>query len=416
MHGLLLGRRYMDYNEALNYIHSLERFGSRPGLERIEKLLSFLGDPQKDLRFIHVAGTNGKGSTCAMTASALKKAGYKTGLYISPYITCFRERIQVNGEYISEEDLAVLTKKVKDTGIEVTEFEFITAVAFLYFKMQRCDVVVLETGLGGRLDATNVITSPLCAVITGIDKDHTGVLGDTIEKIAAEKCGIIKSDCPVFTTHSQKPEAMRVIKSFADPITPDPSKLSVTKSDLSGNEFIYKGEKYSTTLIGKHQIENALLAIEILSGCSLSISLENIKSGIAETVFPARLELICKKPIVMLDGAHNPHGATALAEEMSKHENVTLITGMMADKDCEQVMSIVASHCKRVITVTVNENLRSISAEKLSALALRYCDDVCTAQSYEDALSKTTENDTVFIAGSLYLAGGIRELAIKFYN
>ncbi len=416
MHGLLLGKGYMDYNEVLNYIHSLERFGSRPGLERIEKLLFLLGDPQKDLRFIHVAGTNGKGSTCAMTASALKKAGYKTGLYISPYITCFRERIQVNGEYISEEDLAVLTKKVKDTGIEVTEFEFITAVAFLYFKMQRCDVVVLETGLGGRLDATNVIPAPLSAVITGIDKDHTGVLGDTIEKIAAEKCGIIKSGCLVFTTHSQKPEAMRVIKSFADPITPDPSKLSVIKSDLSGNEFIYKGEKYSTTLIGKHQIENALLAIEILKGCTLPMSLEDIKSGISETVFPARLELISKSPIVMLDGAHNPHGAAALAEEMRKHKNVTLITGMMADKDCEQVMSIIASCCKRVITVTVNENLRSIPAEELALLASNYCDDVCAAQSYREALEKTTEKDTVFIAGSLYLAGGIRELAINFYN
>lgn len=416
MHGLLLGRRYMDYNEALNYIHSLERFGSRPGLERIERLLSLLGNPQKDLRFIHVAGTNGKGSTCAMTASALKKAGYKTGLYISPYITCFRERIQVNGEYISEEDLAVLTKKVKDTGIEVTEFEFITAVAFLYFKMQRCDVVVLETGLGGRLDATNVIPAPLSAVITGIDKDHTGVLGDTIEKIAAEKCGIIKSDCPVFTTHSQKTEAMKVIESFADPITPDPSQLSVIKSDLSGNEFIYKGEKFNTTLIGKHQIENALLAIEILKGCTLPMSLEDIKSGIAETVFPARLELICKNPIVMLDGAHNPHGAAALAEEMCKHKNVTLITGMMADKDCEQVMSIIASCCKRVITVTVNENLRSIPAEELALLASNYCDDVYAAQSYREALEKTTEKDTVFIAGSLYLAGGIRELAINFYN
>lgn len=406
----------MNYNEALNYIHSLEVFGSRPGLERIKELLSVLGNPQNDCRFIHVAGTNGKGSVCTMLSSALLAAGYKTGLYISPYVTCFRERIQINGEYIGEDDLARLTERVKATGVTVTEFEFITSIAFLYYKEQGCDVVVLETGLGGRLDATNVIEKPLVSVITGIGLDHTGVLGDTATQIAFEKCGIIKKGCPVCTTHAQNAEALTVIKSFGEPIMPDPAQLAVKESSLSGNTFIYKGEEYTTKLIGTHQIENALVVIEALAGCGLAVDTADVKKGIANATFPARLERLCESPIVLLDGAHNPHGAKALERVLCKLQNITLITGMMRDKDCAQVMGILATHCDRIITVTVKENPRSIPADELAQLASHYCENVTSAADYKEALMKTRGDATVVIAGSLYLASAIRPLALEFYN
>lgn len=407
---------YMNYSDALNYIHSLEVFGSRPGLTRISELLKVLGNPQNDIKFIHVAGTNGKGSVCTMTSYALRSAGYKTGLYISPYVTCFRERIQINGEYIDEETLARLTEKVKNTGIEVTEFEFITAVAFLYYKEQNCDVVVLEAGLGGRLDATNVIEKPLLSVITGIDMDHTGVLGDTYEKIAHEKCGIIKNGCPVCTTYKQRPEVMKVISGYKSPIVPDEAQLKVLDCNLSGNKFIYKGKEYSTTLIGEHQIENAILVIEVLENCGLPVSYEQIKEGIAQTTFPARLERISKTPTVLLDGAHNPHGAKALERVLAKLDNITLIMGMMKDKDCEEVVKILVPHCNRVLTVTVNENPRTISGGDLAVLASKYCKDVTPCESYDDALKKVRGEETIVIAGSLYLASAIRPLAIEFYN
>ena len=406
----------MNYSDALNYIHSLEVFGSRPGLTRISELLEVLGNPQNDIKFIHVAGTNGKGSVCTMMSYALRSAGYKTGLYISPYVTCFRERIQINGEYIAEKALARLTEKVRNTGIEVTEFEFITALAFLYYKEQNCDVVVLETGLGGRLDATNVIENPLLSVITGIDMDHMGVLGDTYEKIAHEKCGIIKNGCPVCTTYKQRPEVMKVISGYKSPIVPDEAQLKVLDCNLSGNKFIYKGKEYGTTLIGEHQIENAILVIEVLENCGLPVSYEQVKEGIAKTTFPARLERIGEKPTVLLDGAHNPHGAKALERVLAKLDNITLIMGMMKDKDCEEVVKILVPHCKRVLTVTVNENPRTISAVDLAALASKYCKDVTPCESYDDALKKVRGEETIVIAGSLYLASAIRPLAIEFYN
>lgn len=406
----------MDYSQALNHIHSLLRFGSRPGLERISELLEKLGNPQNELKFIHVAGTNGKGSVCAMLASSLQAAGYKTGLYTSPFITCFRERICVNGKNISEKDLAALTEQVVATGVVVTEFEFITAVAFLYFKAKGCDVVVLETGLGGRLDATNVIPSPLAAVITGIGFDHTAVLGNTLGEIAGEKCGIIKPSCRIFTTYNQPPSADAVIRSHGDVTVPDLQKLSIEDCSLDGNTFIYKGFRFHTSLIGRHQIENALLCIEVLHGCGLAISDEDIAKGLSSTVFPARLEILSRSPLVLLDGAHNPHGAAALAAEIKKHPAPTLITGMMADKDCERVVSLLAPLCRRVITVTVADNPRSIKADDLAAIASRYCGDTVSAASYSAALALAGHDNPAVISGSLYLAGGIRPLALDFYK
>ncbi len=406
----------MNYNNALEYIHSLLRFGSAPGLERISALLSRLGNPQDDLKFIHVAGTNGKGSVCTMTSEVLRAAGYKTGLYISPYVTCFRERIQVDGEYISESDLARLATLVRETEIEVTEFEFITAIAFLYYKEKGCDVVVLETGLGGRLDATNVIKTPIACVITGIGLDHTAVLGDTLKVIAGEKCGIIKDNVPVFTTYNQPAEAMAVIKAHQNVTVTDFAQLSSAKSGLFGNRFVYKGVNYETGLIGVHQTENAMLVIDIVNGCGLNVSNDAIKKGLSSAHFAGRLELISKNPVVLIDGAHNPHGATALVRELKNHKNVTMIMGMMTDKACEEVVSMLAPLCKKIITVTVADNIRAITADELKNIASRYCSNVFAARNYTEALELTRGEDTVFIVGSLYLASSMRSLAANFYN
>ncbi len=404
----------MNYKESLEYIASLPRFATHSGLERITALMQALGNPQNELAFVHVAGTNGKGSVCTMLADILIADGRRTGLFISPYVVCFRERIQVGGEYISEEDLARFATTVRGAGLEVTEFEFITAVAFLYYKYKKCDIVVLETGLGGRFDATNVIAPPLAAVITGIGLDHTAVLGETVAEIANEKCGIIKSGSRVLTTYNQHPEALEVILSHADTIMPDKAKLQIISSDINGNRFIYKGVEYKTALTGEHQIENALLAAE--TAMALGVNSNCIIIGIEKTTFPARLELLCQNPRVLLDGAHNPHGAAALAKIAAKHKGATAIIGMMADKNCGEVLSLLLPNFSKVITVTVDNNPRALTANELADTARLFCKNVIAAKSYGDALEHTRVDDTVFIFGSLYLASAIRDMAKEFYN
>ena len=405
----------MNYKEALDYIHSLQVFGSIPGLERIKVLLEKLGNPEKDLKFIHVAGTNGKGSTCTMLANIYMKAGLKVGLYTSPFIVDFRERIQLNGEYISESDLSRLCKLVKDTEIYVTEFEFITALAFLYYKEKNCDLVILEVGLGGRFDATNVINKPLCSVITRIDLDHTDYLGNTYAEIAAEKCGIIKDNCPVAVYPDEPSEALEVIKKHSSNCSiGNLDALSIIYSGTNGNKFIYKGMEYSTKLAGIHQVYNAVTAIETAKSVGIA-SEENIRDGIAESVIPARVELISENPTVVLDGSHNPNGADALVEVMKHYENnIVAVIGMMADKDCEQFLNKVLYFCDSVITVTVKENKRSMSADDLCMLAKKFCKDVVPAENYIEAIAVAKEKSggkkPIFVCGSLYLASAVREI------
>ena len=310
----------MNYEEALSYIHSLLVFGSQPGLERISELLEKLGNPQNKLKFIHVAGTNGKGSTCTMLSSVYKQAGYKTGLYTSPYIVDFRERMQIGGEYIPQDTLARLTKRVKDTGVVVTEFEFITALAMLWFLEENCDIVILEVGLGGRFDATNIIKAPLCSVIMKIDYDHTAILGDTIEQITAEKCGIIKDNAPTVSYPLQEPAALNVIVEHnAHTVVPNLNNLEIVSSGIKGNSFIYNGAEYSTKLIGQHQVYNAITAIEAVNAAGLKVSQADIVTGIKNAQIPARMELISENPLVFLDGAHNPNGAEAISAFMEKY-------------------------------------------------------------------------------------------------
>lgn len=412
----------MNYNEALSYIHSLLVFGSIPGLERITELLEKLGNPQDKLKFIHVAGTNGKGSTCNMLSEVYKSAGYNTGLYTSPYIVDFRERIQINGEYIPKEDLARLTEKVKNAGVVVTEFEFITALAMLWYAEQKCDLVILEVGLGGRFDATNVIKSPLCSVIMKIDYDHTAILGDTIEQITNEKCGIIKSGSSVVSYPLQEKEALSVILTHNKyAVIPEVERLKIISSDITGNTFVYDGEQYKTRLIGKHQVYNALTVIEIVKAAGIYVNQKDIVFGIENATIPARLELINKNPVVFLDGAHNPNGADALSSFMKNYDGkICAVVGMMKDKNCDGFLKQVVKFCKSVVTVTVKENPRTASAEELAVIAKKYCNDVITAPDYYTAINiiseKSNNKDPIFVFGSLYLAGGLRDILISKYN
>lgn len=401
----------MNYKETLSYIHSLGNFSMPAGLCRIKSVLEKLSNPQEKFPAIHIAGTNGKGSTAAMISEVFRTAGYKTAFFTSPYIIDFRERIQINGEYIGQNDLSRLALSVKETGVALTEFEFITAIAYLYFAEQKVDIAVIETGLGGRLDATNSLTNVLVSVITKIGLDHTGILGGTIEEITAEKCGIIKNS-NVVTTLNQDKTALSVIKEYAkNPIIPELKELRVLKSDFSGNVFFYKGKKYETSLLGDYQIENALTVIETVAASGIDVSYNDVKEGIKNTCFPARMESF-KGGRIILDGAHNPDGAKALLREIEKlNEPLTAIIGMMRDKDFCEVLALTLPHFKNVITVKAAVGDRAMSAESLKLAAEKYNPSVTAADTYLQAL-KLAESygNRLFIFGSLYLASAIRPL------
>lgn len=423
----------MTYEQALNYIHSLNRFGIKPGLERITALLNKLNNPQNQLEYIHVAGTNGKGSTSTALSNIMIASGKKTGLFISPFVVDFRERIQINGEYISKADLARLTEKVAELvplvehelEDNITEFEFITAVMFTFFAEQKCDVVVLEVGLGGRLDSTNVIKKPLATVITKIALDHIAVLGDTIEKIALEKCGIIKRGSLVVTSALQNKTALEVIKNVAEEqnsrlVIADVSKVSNLILEPFSSQFNYNNVNVRVNLAGEHQVENMVTVIN--TALELGIPVNAIEKGVSKTVFPARLEVISKSPLVILDGAHNENGAEVLANYLDKHSltPVTLL-GMMADKNCSAVVQKIASRSSAVYTVKVNENPRSQTAEELALLAKEFCAKVEAVTDYKTALkvaAKTAieQNAPLLICGSLYLASDIRQMALNYFK
>ena len=337
----------MNYTESLEYIKSVGWLGSRPGLDRITELCRLLGDPQKELKFIHVAGTNGKGSFCAMTASILRAAGYRVGLYVSPCITRFNDRMSVNGEPVGDELLAELVTLVREKSESMdapaTEFELITAAAFEYFRREKCDVVVLEVGMGGRMDATNIIEDPIMSVITGIALDHTAFLGDTVEKVAAEKAGIIKKGCPVHW--GGKDEAAKaVIEAKAREMgsefgEAEYEKLDNVRPSLEGSYFDYDGlcDLY-IGLLGMYQPENAasvVAAVRRLGDRGLEISEEAIRRGLSETRWPARFERLSTDPTIIYDGSHNPQGMAAAVRsirEIFGGEKVNILTGVLGDK------------------------------------------------------------------------------------
>ncbi|MGN1129929.1 MAG: bifunctional folylpolyglutamate synthase/dihydrofolate synthase [Ruminococcus sp.] len=423
----------MTYENALKIIHSLNKFGIKPGLDRIKKLLALMGNPQNRLKFVHVAGTNGKGSTCALISSVLVEAGYKTGLFISPYITDFRERIQINGKMISKQTLANAVEETYPLLLElekedciITEFEYVMAIEFYIHCKENCDVVVLETGLGGLYDCTNVILPPLCSVITTIGLDHTAILGNTIEEIAQQKCGIIKENSPVITS-SQDADAMEIIRNTAKK---NNSKLTESNSiefetiseNLTGTTFTYKGINITLPLIGKHQIENAKTAmatIEVLKNY-FDITDENIATGFAKAVNPARFEVLSQNPLIILDGAHNPNGIEALKNALETYLKGTkpiCIMGMLADKDSKSSVKILKEMFSTVITVPV-DNPRSLSAQELKAECSNYFENVISSESPFEAFDRAfalskSQSLPIIICGSLYLAGEIRPYILE---
>lgn len=420
----------MTYEEALQKIHSLLTFGSRPGLDRMRELLRRMGDPQDKLRYIHVAGTNGKGSVCAMLSAALVAAGYKTGLFISPYITDFRERIQINNEMISEqalteavEEIFPLIEQLRAEDIVITEFEYVNALEFYLHAKEHCDVVVLETGMGGLLDCTNVIQPPLCSVITTIGLDHTAILGDTIEAIAEQKCGIIKRGSRAVTS-AQDERAMQVIKSTCEQLgvplrESGEVALAVTEQRMNGSALRYHGREFFLPLSGAHQVENAktaLAALEYLNEFDLlPVSDEAIAAGFAKAVNPARLETLCEDPVVLLDGAHNPNGIEALKRAIElflPDTPIICVMGMLADKDIDSAIALLDGVFTRVHTVPI-DNPRAISSAALAEKFRRHCPEVISFDSaekgFDEAFALAKErNAAVLICGSLYLAGEIR--------
>lgn len=426
----------MKYKDTLERIHSLNKFGSRPGLDRINMLLERMGNPEKDLKFLHVAGTNGKGSVCAVASSVLRESGYKTGLFISPYITDFCERIQINNEPISHEKLSEvagyvfsLVDELNKNDIIITEFEFVMAVAFEYFKRERCDIVVLEVGLGGRLDSTNVIDPPLCGAITRIGLDHTDILGDTEEQIAKEKCGIIKKGTRVVSS-PQTDNVKRVIedtcKDLNVPLTfSDSLSLSVLSESIDGTSFVYKDTEMTLPLLGEHQVQNlktALCALEELKASGFeNVTADTIKSGVESAVNPARFEVISKDPYLIIDGAHNPDGMSTFASAVKKYlkkDKGVLIIGMLADKDSRSSLKYIEGLFKDVYTVPIN-NPRAMTSKEMASLCKEYFDNVTPCENVSQvlikALQKAKENNThICVCGSLYLAGEIRPYAIEY--
>lgn len=425
----------MNCNEAIEYIHSLEKFGIKPGMDRIRALCDKLGNPQKNLRVIHVAGTNGKGSTSTMISNILRKNGFNTGLFISPYVTDFRERIQYNGNMIERAELAQCVEKVKAAtdelsieGIQPTEFEAITATAFLYFEEKKCDFVVLEVGLGGRLDSTNVIEAPCVSVITSISLDHTAILGDTIEAIAAEKCGIIKCGAETVAYPFQDDKAMEIIKNTCAERcnglhVPDVKLLKIGEEKLEGTNASYDGIDFVLPLAGEHMIYNACTAIEAvraLSRLGINVSNDAIVHGIESSVMPARLELIKKKPVILLDGGHNEGCAKALSAFIKKHLNekrIIMVSSMMADKDYLSYLSETVPHADTFIATKVDMP-RALSSDELKLSAMNYCDncyDISDPQkSIAAALNIINDDDVLIVCGSFYLAGDIRDILLNF--
>ncbi len=409
----------MTYQEAVDYIHSLLAFGIKPGLSRIGALLEILGNPQNDLRFVHVAGTNGKGSTSTMLSSVLAEAGYKTGLFTSPYVFSFCERMQINNRNISELALAEVVEQVKAAieqlhteNIVPTEFEAITAAALLYFQQQHCDIAVLEVGLGGRFDSTNIIPCPEVSVITSISLDHTQILGDTIEKIAAEKAGIIKENGITVTTSLQDPAALSVIQSTAKALhnrlyVGNVGEVQLLSEQFGKTVFTYKNETYELPLVGRHQIENAvgvITAAKTLTG----VTSEHIRNGIRKTVMRGRMELRAGHPNVLLDGGHNPECGAALSEVLQKFAPgaVTAVIGMMRDKDTAHYLQAVLPHC-RAVWFTKPNNPRAAEpawlAREIQSISIPVYTDSDPQSAYRHACANAPENGLVLVCGSFYL-------------
>lgn len=420
----------MTYQEALSYIHSISWKGSVPGLSRTRELLDRIGNLQNKLKFIHIAGTNGKGSTAAMLASIFRAAGYCTGLYTSPFILCFNERMQVNGEMISDEELAEITEFVRPHAEAMqdhpTEFELVTAIAMEYFMRHKCEIVSLEVGLGGELDSTNVIATPEASVICNIGLDHTEILGDTLEKIAATKAGIIKGGDAVIYRGKESVEQVfedACARTGALLHKADFDGIRLKHADFTGQVFdLGERKNLEIPLLGEHQLKNAAVVVatvDALTAKGWHVSEEQLRKGLKTVSWPGRFELLRKDPVFFVDGGHNPQCMAALAKNLEQYlsgRRLIALTGVMADKDYSDMYETMAPYFSAFVTVTP-ENPRALPAEKLAEMLAHFGKPVTACASVKEGVAAAIrlasgENDAVVAFGSLYMVGDIRTAAM----
>ena len=416
----------MNETQFMEFLQSVSWQGSRLGLERMERLMELLGHPERRLKFVHVAGTNGKGSLTALVSSVLTAAGYKTGVYTSPHLVRYGERMVIDGEEISDEELFSLAERVKPAVERMedkpTEFELLTGMALRYFAERGCDMVLLEVGLGGRLDATNIIPAPEAAVIMNIGLDHTGILGDSLPLIAAEKAGIVKEGCTVVTyPGGEEVEAVyaRVCgEKRALWRRADPGRMTFLREDLSGQTFLWDGEEYTVRLLGEHQRRNAAVALEtvgVLREKGWQISDEALRTGLESARWPARLEVLGREPLFLLDGAHNGQCAKALADSLNSllpGKKLVFLTGVLADKDYHDIMALMLPMAKEFFCLTPFSD-RALPAAELTARLTEWGGKATCCESVEEgierALASAGRDGAVVCFGSLYLAGAVRE-------
>lgn len=417
----------MNYEEAMNFIQNTNKFGSVLGLDNIRELLERLGNPQDQLRVVHIAGTNGKGSTLAFLAGIFRESGYRAGRYVSPASFSYEERFRINEENISKKDLCFYMEKIKNVAEEMvkdglshpTMFEIETALSFLYFLDKKVDVVLLETGMGGRLDATNVVKKPIATVIVSIGMDHMQFLGDTLEKIASEKAGIIKEGCPVISYDNTK-EVNEVIKNKAKQMHAkvtfvNSAGIRVLQESLNGESFSYRSsdgrwyEKIEIPLLGRHQINNAALALETLNVIKnyYCISDFQTEDGMRKTIWRGRIEILEREPMVICDGAHNPDGAKSLLSFLQNNftnQRLIYIMGVLSDKDYEQMVQILAPAADKIYTVAP-DNPRALSSRELCNCISKYHQNVEERQRLAECLSevrqKAEKDDVIIICGTL---------------
>ena len=417
----------MNYEEAMNFIQNTNKFGSVLGLDNIRELLERLGNPQDQLRVVHIAGTNGKGSTLAFLAGIFRESGYRAGRYVSPASFSYEERFRINEENISKKDLCFYMEKIKNVAEEMvkdglshpTMFEIETALSFLYFLDKKVDVVLLETGMGGRLDATNVVKKPIATVIASIGMDHMQFLGDTLEKIASEKAGIIKEGCPVISYDNTK-EVNEVIKNKAKQMHAkvtfvNSAGIRVLQESLNGESFSYRSsdgrwyEKIEIPLLGRHQINNAALALETLNVIKnyYCISDFQTEDGMRKTIWRGRIEILEREPMVICDGAHNPDGAKSLLSFLQNNftnQRLIYIMGVLSDKDYEQMVQILAPAADKIYTVAP-DNPRAFSSRELCNCISKYHQNVEERQRLAECLSevrqKAEKDDVIIICGTL---------------
>lgn len=426
----------MTYREARVYLDEMSKYGSVLGLDTIRGLLRELGNPQDDLKFIHIAGTNGKGSVLAYTSTILSEAGYRTGRYVSPTVVSYLERIQVDGRWIPEEKFSELTEKVRDAiarmeaaGEDIpTVFEIETAIAFLYFRERKCDLVVLEAGLGGLLDATNIVENTVCAVFSSISRDHLGMIGNTLEEIAENKAGIIKPGCTVVSAR-QKPEVRAILLRRAKEcgcayIQAEPGMMKITEEDHRGMKFSYREFRdLKSSLAGKSQADNAAAALEVIRALQKTgwkISIEAVQEGIKKTFWPGRFSCVMEDPVFILDGAHNEDAALRLRESVESYfpgRRLIYIMGVFRDKEYERIAGIMCPLADSVHTVSLPDERRTLSAEDLARTVSRYCVRVraeeSVGQAVSQALQETGSGDVILAFGSLSYLAEVKRLLEK---